>query len=115
MTDKELLKKLQNGSVFDNDDINFLLRQAERAQMLGEENENLREDMQGLRDANLKLTSKMDNLLEFSFKLEGQLVETSEKNKCYREAIEKAINETYEEYDTLWIVETLQKSLEDSE
>lgn len=34
MTDKERLKRLQVGSVFNNDDINFLLRQAELCQSL---------------------------------------------------------------------------------
>ena len=36
-------------------------------------------------------------------------------NKRYREIIEKAIYETYEEYEALWIIETLRKALEGEE
>ena len=48
-------------------------------------------------------------------KMEKIALEYEKQNKRYREIIEKAIYETYEEYEALWIIETLRKALEGEE
>ena len=55
-----------------------------------------------------ELKSRIANNEHFVAEILGQ-------NKRYREVIEKASEEVYEEYETLWIVGNLQKALEGEE
>lgn len=112
MTDKERFEELAYNvgisldgekALMSSDDYDFLynyaLEQAERVELLEIENKLLNDILTTL--------EKQDII-----KLLYQNVRLIKQNKRYREAIEKAIEEVYEEYETLWIVGNLQKALE---
>ncbi len=76
MKDKQRLEMLENGSAFSSDDITFLLRQARLYQI---SRDDTREACHKLREENKKL---------------------KQKNECYREAINEAMECLEERFTT---------------
>jgi hypothetical protein len=127
MTDKERLEMLKNRSTFDNEDIDWLIRQTEELHgtkgrhgykgmwglcnrdyaHLNEENETLKKRVQELENLCEQLIG--EEWMNDEGLYESEMMKLKKRNQCYKQALGKIKNKVNQQLEGLDAEEQLQK------